>query len=80
MKPAAFSFDRSWTFAVPRAELWSRLSDTSSFSTWWPWLRDFDAVPIEEGARTQCVIGPPLPYVLKVDLVVARSRSTAQVG
>jgi len=72
MKPAAFAFDRSWPFEVPRDELWSRLSDTSSFSTWWPWLRAFDAVPIEEGASTQCVIGPPLPYVLKVDLVVAR--------
>jgi len=71
MKPAAFSFDRSWTFAVPRDELWSRLSDTSSFSTWWPWLRAFDPVPIEEGATTRCAIGPPLPYVLTVDLAVA---------
>ncbi|HEX4819434.1 MAG TPA: hypothetical protein VFV00_04455 [Acidimicrobiales bacterium] len=72
MKPAAFEFDRSWTFTVPRDSLWSRLSDTSSFSTWWPWLRSFDPVPIEEGARTRCTIGPPLPYVLTVDLTVAR--------
>ena len=72
MKPTAFSFDRSWVFPVSRAELWSRVSDTSSFATWWPWLRAFDAVPIEEGATTRCVIGPPLPYVLTVDLAVAR--------
>ena len=72
MKATAFSFDRSWTFPVSRADLWSHVSDTSSFSTWWPWLRTFDAVPIEEGATTRCVIGPPLPYVLKVDLAVGR--------
>jgi hypothetical protein len=72
MKPTAFVFDRSWTFAVPRADLWSRLSDTSSFSTWWPWLRAFDPVPIEDGAATRCAIGPPLPYVLTVDLAVVR--------
>ena len=72
MKPPAFAFDRSWTFAVTRDELWSRLSDTSSFSTWWPWLRAFDPVPIEEGATTCCTIGPPLPYVLTVELAVAR--------
>ena len=72
MRSAAFAFDRSWTFPVSRADLWSRLSDTSSFSSWWPWLRSFESVPIEEGARTRCVIGPPLPYVLTVDLAVAR--------
>lgn len=79
MKPAAFTFDRSWTFGVPRADLWSRLSDTSSFPRWWPWLRAFDEVPIEEGARTWCVIGPPLPYVLKVRLAVVRVVETEAV-
>jgi len=71
MKPTEFAFDRSWDFAVPRSELWSRLADTSSFSTWWPWLRSFDPVPLEVGATTRCVIGPPLPYVLTIDLEVA---------
>jgi len=79
MKPAVFSFDRSWTFGVPRDDLWSRLSDTSSFSTWWPWLRSFDPVPIEPGATTRCAIGPPLPYVLTVDLAVARVVESERV-
>jgi hypothetical protein len=70
MKPTEFAFDRSWDFAVPRGELWSVLSDTSSFSTWWPWLRAFDAVPLEVGAMTRCAIGPPLPYVLSITLEV----------
>jgi len=70
MKPTTFAFDRSWDFALPRAELWSRVSDTPSFSDWWPWLRAFDPVPIEVGAATTCTIGPPLPYVLTIDLEV----------
>lgn len=71
MKPTEFSFDRSWDFDVPRDELWKRLADTSSFSRWWPWLRSFEPVPLETGASTRCAIGPPLPYVLTIDLFVA---------
>jgi len=72
MKPTKFAFDRSWEFPLLRAELWSRVSDTSSFSNWWPWLRAFDPVPLAAGATTKCTIGPPLPYVLSIDLEVAR--------
>lgn len=71
MKPTEFAFDRSWEFGVPRSELWSRLADTSSFSTWWPWLRGFDVVPLAVGSTTRCTIGPPLPYVLTIALEVA---------
>ena len=72
MKPTEFAFDRSWDFGVRRAELWSRLADTSSFTSWWPWLRSFDPVPLAEGSVTRCAIGPPLPYVLTIDLHVTR--------
>ena len=71
MKPTEFAFDRSWDFELTRDDLWSRISDTSSFSTWWPWLRAFDPVPLEAGATTRAAIGPPLPYVLNVALEVA---------
>lgn len=72
MKPTRFAFDRAWDFPLPRTELWSQVSDTSSFSSWWPWLRAFEPVPLEVGATTTCAIGPPLPYVLTIDLEVAR--------
>lgn len=65
-----FGFDRSFEFEIAASRLWSLLSDTSSFRLWWPWLRSFDAVPVEPGARTRAAIGPPLPYVLTVDIVV----------
>lgn len=65
-----FAFDRSWAFDVPVNRLWSLFSDTGSFSTWWPWLRSFEPVPLEIGSRTRCSIGPPLPYLLNVGLEV----------
>src|SRR5262245_53070977 len=59
--PATFPFDRSWDFEVPPERLWAAVTDTASFRQWWPWLRDFDPVPVEPGAHTHAVIGPPLP-------------------
>ena len=70
MRSTEFSFDRSWNFDLPRDDLWAHLSDTPSFTQWWPWLRAFEPVPLEAGAATRCAIGPPLPYVLTVDLAV----------
>jgi len=50
--------------------LWTHLSDTSSFSSWWPWLRSFKPVALVPGAQTRCSIGPPLPYLITVDIAV----------
>lgn len=68
--PAPFTFDRSWEFDVAPESLWAVLSDTSAFPRWWPWLRSFEPVSLEAGVRTQCSIGPPLPYVLTFELHV----------
>lgn len=46
------------------------MSDTSAFPRWWPWLRSFEPVPLVPGARTRCSIGPPLPYLVNVDIAV----------
>jgi uncharacterized protein YndB with AHSA1/START domain len=69
-RTARFGFDRSFEFELPPDQLWTLLSDTSAFPRWWPWLRSFEAVPLEPGATTRCSIGPPLPYLINVDLAV----------
>ena len=76
---ARFRFDQSWDFDVPPDKLWAAFTDTASFCHWWPWLRGFDPVPLEPGARTRAAIGPPLPYVLNVDLVVTAVEPERQV-
>jgi hypothetical protein len=75
-----FAFDRSWEFAVPPEELWDAVTATSSFGDWWPWLRDFDPVPLVPGSQTSCSIGPPLPYVLAVDLLVVEVVAASTVA
>lgn len=74
-----FAFDRAWDFDVPVEQLWALFTDTASFSRWWPWLRQFTPVPLEPGARTSCSIGPPLPYLLNVDLLVTDVTPTSAV-
>lgn len=68
--PTWFRYDRSWEFAIAPDELWQTITETSEFPRWWPWLRSFEAVPLEPGERTRCVIGPPLPYTLDITLEI----------
>ena len=49
---------------------WDTISRTDEYSQWWPWLRRFDAEGMTEGARWLAEIQSPLPYVLRVELVL----------
>ncbi len=60
--------------------LWALLSDTSSYTRWWPWLGSFEPVPIRPGARTQCSIGAPLPYSVRVEIAVVEVVPGEQVA
>jgi hypothetical protein len=40
------------------------------YTTWWPWLRDFDAIELKSGARWQCRVHPPLPYSLRLVVTI----------
>lgn len=79
IKGPRFAFDRSWDFDVAPTQLWALFCDTSSFTRWWPWLRSFDPVPLEVGAHTRCAIGPPLPYMLNVELDVVGAEPATRV-
>jgi uncharacterized protein YndB with AHSA1/START domain len=70
--PSPFSFDRSWTFEVPPAELWGALTDADRYRSWWPWLRRFDTggQPLGEGTVARCTVRAPLPYALDFTVTV----------
>lgn len=82
MRP--FHFDREWRFEVPVEELWAVLQRTGDYPRWWPWLRRFEAGPLEVGAVASFTVQPPLPYslsfVVTVLEVVDCERVTARVG
>jgi hypothetical protein len=60
--------DRRYRFEVERATLWREIAEPGHYTEWWPWLRRFDADALSPGVRWRCVIQPPLPYTLRVDV------------
>jgi hypothetical protein len=68
--PSPFHFARTWELDVPPDRFWATISRTDDYKSWWPWLREFDAGGFCPGARWHAVIQSPLPYVLRVDLVL----------
>ncbi|HEX4778161.1 MAG TPA: SRPBCC family protein [Acidimicrobiia bacterium] len=68
----AFMFDRTWTFDVPPADLWSVMSRTDDFPRWWSWLRRCETDGLVPGALARCEVQAPLPYVLRFDVRVDR--------
>jgi hypothetical protein len=54
-------------YALPmtREEVWTRISEVSSYQRWWPWLRAFDAVALAEGDVWRCQVQPPVPYPVR---------------
>jgi len=68
--PSPFHFARTWGLDVPPDRFWATISRTDEYKTWWPWLRHFDADGFRQGAHWSAVIQSPLPYVLRVELVL----------
>ena len=82
--PSPFHFARTWELDVPPERFWDTISRTDEYRVWWPWLREFDADGIEKGSTWRAVIQSPLPYALRVRLVlddvVPRERLAATVA
>ena len=62
--------DRRHRFAAPPEEVWAAFIRIDAYRRWWPWLADFDGSAFAEGERWACVVRPPLPYVLRFDIVL----------
>ncbi len=74
--------DRTFTFPVGPAELWSALTSVERYRSWWPWLRRFDGVSFSEGAHWTCAVRAPLLYPVRFVVVleeVVAGRSAAAV-
>jgi uncharacterized protein YndB with AHSA1/START domain len=76
--------DRTWTFAVPRDELWTAITQTGEYRRWWPWLRSFRANGFDEGDVWRCLVQPPVPwwvrFTITLDEVTLGERAVARVG
>jgi hypothetical protein len=71
----SFASDRTWTFDVPVERLWSRVTATEEYPTWWPWLAEFEPDGgFARGASWSCTVAPPLPYRIRFALELEEVR------
>jgi hypothetical protein len=71
--------DRRYHVPADPATVWHALARTGDYPTWWPWLRQFDAVGLLEGDEWRCTIRPPLPYLLRFRLTIGAVAPTSSV-
>ncbi len=71
--------DRSYRFDIAPSALWAEIAEVERFPTWWPWLRQFDAVGLEPGDRWRCTVQPPLPYSLSFAIAIEEVEPNARV-
>ena len=76
--------DRTFSFPVEPAALWTALTSVDRYQSWWPWLRRFDGTSFTEGARWRCAVRAPLGYPVRFEVVlsdvVAGRSATATVS
>lgn len=70
MKP--FEFDQTWEFDVSDAALWEAIQKTDDYSTWWPWLRQFELSEVGEGETATFAVKSPLPYSLHFEATILK--------
>jgi hypothetical protein len=73
--PYVVDYDGTFTFPVPVSQLWTQLVQVDRFQSWWSWLREFrvEGSGLESGAVLHGVVAPPLPYRMRVDVVLEES-------
>ena len=83
--PCVIEYDGTFMFPVPVARVWAAMVEVDCFSSWWSWLREFsvEGSGFEHGTVLHGVVAPPLPYRMRLDVVldecVPERRVTALV-
>jgi len=68
-------YERTFTFSVSIERLWATLARLDRYPSWWTWLHDFsvDGVGLDAGTVLHGVVAPPLPYRMRLDVVLDES-------
>src|SRR5579864_9121410 len=69
---AVIEYEGAFSFPVPPADVWDALQQVDTFEHWWGWLSEFrlDGDGFRPGAVLTGVVSPPLPYRMRVQVVV----------
>jgi hypothetical protein len=68
-------YDRTFTFSVPVEQLWATMTRLECYPSWWTLLREFsvEGVGLDAGSELHGVVVPPLPYRIRLDIVLYES-------
>jgi uncharacterized protein YndB with AHSA1/START domain len=76
----AITTDSEFAFAAPPATVCAALADTHRYQSWWPWLTEFEASGLHDGARWRCEVRSPmaltLRFEIRIDEVIVGGPST----
>src|SRR3546814_954472 len=69
----------------PAPVVWEAATNIDCYTSWWPWLRGFEATAFATGAVWHAVAKPPLPYRVRLvitlqDVVPCRFVRAAVAG
>jgi hypothetical protein len=75
-------YERSFGFPVSPRRLWAAISQFDSFCSWWSWLHEFsvDGDALVPGTVLHGVVEPPLPYRMRIDVVVDHCEPPRRLG
>jgi uncharacterized protein YndB with AHSA1/START domain len=62
--------ERRHHFDAAPDEVWTAMSRTGAYRSWWPWLRRLDDASFTVGSRWACEVQPPLPYTVRFTLLL----------
>ncbi len=68
----AVTSDTEYVFAASAGAVCAALADTHRYQSWWPWLTEFEASGLHDGARWRCAVRSPFG----VDAASSKSGST----
>jgi carbon monoxide dehydrogenase subunit G len=71
---AVIDYRGRFAFTAPPDAIWRSIEHCERFEGWWAWLREFRLVGpgLEAGAVLRGVVSPPVPYTMRVEVVLDR--------
>jgi uncharacterized protein YndB with AHSA1/START domain len=75
-------YERTFAFPVGAEQLWAAMTQFDSFCSWWSWLHEFsvDGAGLEPGTVLHGVVEPPLPYRMRLDVVVDQCEPARRIA
>lgn len=79
--PYVIDYRGSFDFALPPEAMWDVLEHSERFETWWGWLHEFrrDGGALEAGSVLRGVVSPPVPYEMRVRVVLDHSSRPERI-